>query len=114
MAMNQSCYGVRSKISAQGLFDYFAIHGIVEILQQRTHGSVFDTITRNTLARVRVVSPFPEFVDAFEELIRPALERIHAGLLETRTLGTLRDTLLPNLISGELRIKDAERIVEIA
>ena len=114
MAMNQSCYGVRSKISEQGLFDYFAIHGIVEILQQRTHGSVFDTITRNTLARVRVVSPFPEFVDAFEELIRPALERIHAGLLETRTLAALRDTLLPNLISGELRIKDAERIVEIA
>ena len=34
------------------------------------------------------------------------------GLLDTRTLAALRDTLLPKLISGELRVPDAERLVE--
>jgi type I restriction enzyme S subunit len=31
---------------------------------------------------------------------------------ESRTLAQLRDTLLPKLISGELRVKDAERFIE--
>jgi type I restriction enzyme S subunit len=31
---------------------------------------------------------------------------------ETRNLATIRDTLLPKLISGEIRVKDAERFVE--
>ena len=111
MAMNQSCYGLRSKVSVQGLFDYFAIRELVAILQQRTHGSVFDTITRDTLARIRVVSPFLEVVGAFEARIQPPLERIRAGLLESRTLAALRDALLPKLISGELRVKDTEQCI---
>ncbi|WP_407062683.1 hypothetical protein [Chloracidobacterium thermophilum] len=37
--------------------------------------------------------------------------RIHQSILESRTLAALRDELLPKLISGELRVPDAERIV---
>ena len=38
--------------------------------------------------------------------------RIEAIELETRTLAALRDTLLPKLISGELRVREVERLVE--
>ena len=40
------------------------------------------------------------------------VERIVVDKHESRTLAALRDTLLPKLISGELRVKDAERIIE--
>jgi len=111
MAMNQSCYGLYDRTGNQGLFNYFRIFELVVILKQRTHGSVFDTITRDTLASVQVVCPTTKLIDVFEIQIGPALERIRANLFESRTLAALRDTLLPKLISGELRIRDAERFV---
>ncbi len=42
----------------------------------------------------------------------PLRSRAHAAERETLVLAKLRDTLLPKLISGELRIRDAERAVE--
>ncbi|MDI9570298.1 MAG: hypothetical protein QM278_06195 [Pseudomonadota bacterium] len=45
------------------------------------------------------------------ELVAPIRDRQHASETESRTLAALRDTLLPKLISGDLRVPDAERIV---
>jgi len=107
MAMNQSCYGLRGTSGAQGLFGYFGTRELIATLQQRTHGSVFDTIIRDTLAGVAVVVPPTGLVDAFEARVGASVQRIRASLLQSRALATLRDTLLPELISGDLRVKDA-------
>jgi type I restriction enzyme S subunit len=48
---------------------------------------------------------------AFDVLVRPSVDRIIANVHESRTLAALRDALLPKLISGELRVKDAERFL---
>ena len=114
MAMNQSCYGLRGRLGARGFLNYFSTPEFVMCLQQRAHGSVFDTITRDTLAGVSVVEPRAELIKSFEKRVSPSLERIRTGLMESRTLAALRDTLLPKLISGELRIKDADRFVSEA
>ena len=53
-------------------------------------------------------------VDAFESRVGPALHRIRTCLLERQALAALRDALLPKLISGELRVKDAEKLSEAA
>ncbi|MDR4467857.1 MAG: restriction endonuclease subunit S [Nitrospira sp.] len=111
MAMNQSCYGLRGRAGAQGFFNYFSTRQLVTRLQQHAHGSVFDTITRDTLAGVSVAVPAVALIEEFENRVAPSLQRIRAGLLETRTLTALRDTLLPKLISGEVRVKDAEASV---
>ncbi|MEH8144584.1 restriction endonuclease subunit S [Aeromonas hydrophila] len=108
MAMNQSCYGLSGK-AGDVYFTYFSTHRLVETLKQRTHGSVFDTITRDTLAGVSVVYPQTIVITAFEETIAPVMERIKENLRQARTLATLRDTLLPRLISGQLRLPDAEQ-----
>lgn len=113
MAMNQSCYGLRGRVGAKGFFNYFSTRELVARLQQHAHGSVFDTITRDTLAGVDVVMPPAKLIDEFENRVGPGLERIRAALLETHTLSLLRDALLPKLISGELRLQDAEKIIEV-
>ncbi|RRU75915.1 restriction endonuclease subunit S [Stutzerimonas xanthomarina] len=51
---------------------------------------------------------------AFTEIVRPLFDRVHAGRLQAQTLTQLRDTLLPRLISGQLRVPDAECTVEDA
>ena len=104
MAMNQSCYGLRSAISPEGVYCYYSVRQIVTLLQQRSHGSVFDTITRRTLDSLRVVGPPAGVVEAFERQALPPLERIRQQLVESRALRAQRDALLPELVSGRLRV----------
>jgi len=103
MTMNQSCYGLRG-MAAGPYYSYFAARELIVALKQRSHGSVFDTITRNTLTGVYVILPPRIILDTFEGFVAPQLERIKLNLEESRTLASLRDALLPKLISGELRI----------
>jgi type I restriction enzyme, S subunit len=112
MAMNQSCYGVLGKAGAHGFFTYFAARELVVILQQHAHGSVFDTITRDTLAGVSVALPPTALIEAFEDLVLAAMERLRSALVESGTLTTLRDTLLPKLIPGELRARAVGRLMD--
>ncbi|HLG17043.1 MAG TPA: restriction endonuclease subunit S [Blastocatellia bacterium] len=57
---------------------------------------------------------FPPSQHAVANQIAPILARQSANVAEVKTLAGLRDALLPKLISGELRVKDAERFVEAA
>jgi type I restriction enzyme S subunit len=66
-----------------------------------------------SLETMPVVAPPPEVRKAFNHLVRPILARIPEPYFENRTLATLRDTLLPRLISGELRVKNTDRLAEI-
>jgi len=110
MAMNQSCYGLHPRHGHRGYYLYFATSALVEILRQRAHGSVFSTITRETLNGTQVVAPPSDLIGAFEAVGSGQLERILANQRQSRALAAIRDALLPKLISGELRIPDAERI----
>lgn len=106
MAMNQSCYGIRGKISGSDYHAYFLLKSVVAVLQKNTHGTVFDTITRKTFSGVRTLVPPESVIYAFETTVTPLLRRVRRNLYESRTLAELRDALLPRLISGEMRVSD--------
>lgn len=57
MAFNQSCYGIRAKGGINSTFLYYLIKHSVRKLKAMTHGSVFDTITRDTFANIEVAIP---------------------------------------------------------
>jgi type I restriction enzyme S subunit len=111
MAMNQSCYGVRGAAGYGQLFTYYCLKEAVEELQQNAHGSVFDTITRETFTSLRVASPPPGIAESFERMVEPLLDTVLANVCESRDLATLRDTLLPKLLSGEVSAPAAEELI---
>lgn len=108
MAFNQSCYGLRGTGSVGDYFVYLTAQQMVDQLKSMAHGSVFSTITRQTFEAVRRPVPPPAVLMAFEKLVTAWFDPILSNVNESRTLATLRDTLLPRLISGELRVPDAE------
>ena len=57
MAFNQSCYGIRAKGNVNSTFLYYLIKNSISKLKLMTHGSVFDTITRDTFATLIVGIP---------------------------------------------------------
>jgi type I restriction enzyme S subunit len=67
--------------------------------------------------RNEALSPYPVAVpddavwQAFASLIEPLFQRIKANGTESRTLAQTRDLLLPKLMSGDLRVRDAEALV---
>lgn len=101
MAMNQSCYGIKGK-GYSDLFTYFLLREAISDLQQRTHGTVFDTITRTTFKTLECAFPNKALTTAFDAEVKPLLDTIKTNLHQSNTLARLRDTLLPKLLRGEL------------
>ena len=60
------------------------------------------------LRDIRVVAASPKVIEGFSEVVRSSMEQVLQNRNESRSLAQLRDTLLPKLISGELRVPDAE------
>jgi len=69
-------------------------------------------LNRNLAYMSLQVLPSPSLLMKFDAVSRALDERVHACSQQSRTLAALRDTLLPKLISGALRVKDAERFLE--
>jgi type I restriction enzyme S subunit len=66
---------------------------------------------KSDIDQFRVVVPSDEVVTNFERLCQPLYDKLVASKHQSRTLAQLRDTLLPKLISGELRIKDVDNFI---
>ena len=113
MAMNQTCYALHSSVK-RPFWLACAFSALVNGLVRSAHGSVFDTITTTTLQTATVIYGGHEVISAFERTVNPIYERILNLNEESVSLRATRDTLLPKLISGELRIKDAATTVVAA
>ena len=109
---------LRSKFSADSLFEYFLITleksiQILKIMADSRSGT-FPQITFAELSSVRI--PLPSDRRLIDEFVSNFLRPIHDKQVITKkqneVLTELRDALLPRLISGELRVPDAEKMIE--
>lgn len=112
ITMNQSCYALKGTLG--DFFTYFTVTASIDWLKQNVHGAVFDTITRATLDGLLVIRPSDHVAVAFDKTVRPLMQRIETCGREALVLTKLRDILLPRLISGKLRVEDAETMIEEA
>jgi len=71
-------------------------------------------IQRKHLTDARIAVAPPESMKKFDAVIASQFDQLVSNAQQSRSLAQLRDTLLPKLISGELRVPDAERIVGAA
>ncbi|MEU8522880.1 restriction endonuclease subunit S [Streptomyces sp. NPDC048577] len=78
------------------------------------NGSTFLELSRKNFKAMPIRLPSGESLVEFARLAAPLHERAAQASAENRALAELRDTLLPQLMSGKLRVRDAERIVEDA
>lgn len=107
MAMNQSCYALASE-SIDPVLVYFYVLKAVSSLKHKASGAVFDAIvTRDFDTEVINVL---NSVDskAVLEVIAPMMNTIHSNTEENIRLSSLRDVLLPRLMSGELDVSEVE------
>jgi len=93
------------------LLKSYPLQGYVQAL---AGGSVQRGIRMGALKEYKFSLPNFEVQQLFNETISPMIKKISLNLNETKSLINIRDTLLPNLISGELKIEDAKNLIEEA
>ncbi len=75
-------------------------------------GSTFSEISKKVFRPIPIVVPPEQIVAVYERLVRSLYNRIVMNTTESASLAQTRDLLLPKLISGEIRVRDAERMIE--
>jgi type I restriction enzyme S subunit len=112
MCMNQSCYGIYSKSSYSQAITYLLIDSLMKHFLNVAYGSVFDTITTSTFKSISVLLPPDNLMVKIGNEIDVLFRDKKTNIKENQTLTKLRDTLLPKLISGEVRLKEFQEEIE--
>ncbi len=105
MAFSQSNYGILPRKQNCFFFSYLLINHVVEELQTSAYGSVFDTITTNTFRDIKIAIPTETVISNFESQVAVYFKKIIANIEQINLLEKLRATLLPKLMSGEVRVE---------
>jgi len=77
-------------------------------IKGRASGTTFAEINKKNFRAIRLVVPGVEAVNAYSRYVGPLYSQVEAKVRESVTLSSLRDNLLPKLLSGELTLPDTE------
>jgi type I restriction enzyme S subunit len=108
VAINQGFIAMVARAGMSNLFLLLWASVAHKEIVSRANGSTFLEISKANFRPILIVTPPAPSMRAFDRLARPLYKRIVECARESRSLAELRDALLPKLISGELRVKDAE------
>lgn len=82
----------------------------IERLSHLADGAAYPAIRPDVVGATTAAVPDDALMAAFSELATPILDQIESNKVQNKSLAQVRDLLLPRLLSGELRVPDAERI----
>jgi type I restriction enzyme S subunit len=96
------------------LYCFIASQAFEDTKNRLATGTTMQAINNETICAIPILIPNPPVAEQFDRQVRPFYRRRLINFFASRTLASLRDMLLPRLISGELRIKEAAKIAEAA
>jgi len=110
---NQQINSVVPHQKEETYFWYWVMTSLrAEIASSGSGGSVLVNLSKGRFETLHVIKPPHALIRAYHTTVRPLFEAILANTHQSRTLATLRDTLLPKLLSGELSPKLVSQTTE--
>jgi type I restriction enzyme S subunit len=110
--LNQHIFKVVAPSIAQKHFVYYLLQYLRPVLVDTAKNKQTTGLGHVTVAdmkRILVCWPGEEVLEAFDRIIGPIFDSAFEATLESRDLATMRDTLLPKLLSGELSVAEIEK-----
>ena len=111
VAVNQGYIAIPRGGELSPLYMLFWCRQNMEGIKGRANGSTFMEISKKAFRPIPALVPNAEVLDAFANIADSLFERLIENERQAQTLTQLRDTLLPRLISGQLRLPEAEALV---
>lgn len=105
--LNQRCCKFKGKY--EGISNYYILFLVkpeLEYVQSYKTGTTVSHLGKSDIDRFVFLTPPLDIVLAFSEIVNPMIKEVVNRAKESRRLATLRDTLLPKLMSGELKVNE--------
>lgn len=106
VAINQGYIAIVCDKIVSNYFMYLWCKQNMDIIEGSGNGSVFQEISKSVFKQLSISKPPKGILNDFDQLVTPIFEKIKTNQTQIRTLTTLRDTLLPKLMSGEVRVEN--------
>ena len=114
VAINQGYIAMPPGGRLPPLYLYFWCQANMDGIKGRANGSTFMEISKKAFRPIPALLPQQPVIDGFVEVVGALFERLVANERQARALVDLRDALLPRLISGKLRLPEAQAQLEEA
>jgi type I restriction enzyme S subunit len=113
-AINEHVYRMQAKkeVGQNLLFFWLSSDFAMDEMRIKGTGVAIPGLNSTQVRSLTMLVPPSGIARAFDAILEPWIARLLAACNESRTLAALRDALLPKLISGEIRVKDVEKILE--
>lgn len=113
-SINEHVYRLRSNDHLSQEYLYFWMTSEFALAEMRIKGTgvAIPGLNSTAVRSLAVLVPPQPIVEAFTNQASPLVTRILSNAKQSRILATLRDTLLPKLLSGELQVPEAIRLIE--
>ena len=111
VAVNQGFTAMKPRPGISNLFLLRWASAAHEEIVSHANGSTFLEISKSSFRPIRTVAPATPVMHALDRVARPMYLKVVEHERESRTLAALRDALLPKLISGGLRVRDAANFI---
>jgi len=106
-AIGRGVAAIRHKTGSRS-YTYYSMHMLKEEFNRfEAEGTVFGSINKADFQALKVKIPPPDKVLGFEEICYPIDQQVENNKKQSYTLASLRDALLPRLMSGEMRVRDS-------
>jgi type I restriction enzyme S subunit len=109
---NQACTGMVARQDVGPWYLFLFLRNAYEALRNLGNGAAQQNISKAIVERFPVPVPCPSILAAFNGTVEPLFLKIESNSQMQQNLTTLRDTLLPRLISGKLRVPEAEAMLK--
>lgn len=110
VAINQGYIAIPPGGELSPLYLLFWCRQNMEGIKGRANGSTFMEISKKAFRPIPALVPSAETLEVFAGIAEPLFERLADNERQAQTLAQIRDTLLPRLISGQLRLPETEAI----
>ncbi len=111
--LNQHIFKILFKQPVEKYFVYYLLRHLkpvfIEIARNKQTTGL-GHVTAQDLKRLVAIFPPEDILRAFNKLAEPIFLKVFSNISESRMLAAIRDALLPKLLSGEIRLKDAAKI----
>ncbi|MCT2412889.1 restriction endonuclease subunit S [Pseudomonas aeruginosa] len=111
LAVNQGYIAMLPGGRLPPLYLLFWCREKMEVIKGRANGSTFMEISKKAFRPIPALVPSAAVLEAFADIADPLFERLVKNERQAQTLTQLRDTLVPRLISGQLRLPEAQALL---
>ena len=105
LAINQGYIAIIDEKGFSSLFIYLWLRTNMDYVKSHANGSTFQEISKTSFKTLKIIIPPNELRLKFDEIVSENFKKIRKNTYQIRTLEKLRDTLLPKLMSGEVRVR---------